>query len=516
MLPSKYPKNKAAQHAIRFVENLTLVGDESGKPVKLLPFQKQIIATLFGNRRVKKAFLFLPRKSAKTFLAACIVLYWLLGRGLKGQQCLSIANDRNQAALLFDMAKQIVEADDTLASLTEVTPSTKRIAVPGSYNFYAALSTESSTKTGFNPSLVIVDEGQDIVDAQLIKNLTSGRTAREDYLTLYIGTAGTRKDTLFYSEYEYAKQWLAGIVQNDEYAAWVYEAPEESDWTAEATWKACLPAWGKFCRPEVVRSECKFAKGNPAEETKFRQFTLNQWQVFGGVSWLSDQDWMANSAAPLGDAIEYYAGFDKASVRDTTSLVLFGLNSQVLWDVIPFVWVCDEQVSQRITAEFDYSQWQRAGYLRVTPGSAQDEIMIADQIGEIIKQYPVKMFSIDTSGTSYISQRLQAYGFTPGDTLVGFSQAIKSMSEPIKEIEKLVRSKQLAHGGNPVLRWMANNVKLITDGKDNYGFSKKASKEKIDGMVALACAVGVAIPKIAEANYGQRPSVYESRGLLWF
>jgi phage terminase large subunit-like protein len=268
---SKYPRNKAARDAIRFIENLTLVGDDSGKPVKLLPYQKEIVATIFGTldragrRKIKKCFIFLPRKSAKTFIAACIVLYWLLGRGLLGQHCLSIANDKGQAALLFDMCKQIVEADPELdaeqGGMCEIVASTKRIAVAMFNSFYAALSTESSTKTGFNPSLVIVDEGQDIIDAEMVRNLTSGRTARDDYLTIYIGMAGTRKDTMFYEEYEYAKQWLAGIIKNDTYAAWIYESPEEDDWRLENTWKY-HPAWGKFCKPQNVRDEYATAKDN--------------------------------------------------------------------------------------------------------------------------------------------------------------------------------------------------------------------------------------------------------------
>jgi phage terminase large subunit-like protein len=124
------------------------------------------------------------------------------------------------------------------------------------------------------------------------------------------------------------------------------------------------------------------------------------------------------------------------------------------------------------------------------------------------------MFSIDRAGTSKISARLQGYGFQPGSGLVAFSQAIASMSEPIKEITKLAKSRSLCHGGNPVLRWMVNNVRLINDGKDNWGFSKKAAKEKIDGCVALACGVGVAIPAIAQASVGLGQSVYETRGLL--
>lgn len=518
--------NAAARDAIAFVESLTLVGDASGEPCKLLPFQKEILATIFGKldkagkRKIKRVFLMLPRKQAKTFLVACIVLYWLLGRGLKGQQCLSIANDREQAALLFNMAAQIIRQDGELDSSDggpcDITDSTKRISLADRFSFYAALSTESTTKTGFNPSLVIIDEAQDIRDADLVKNITTGRTSREDYLTIFVGTAGKRKDTTFYAEYEYAKKWQAGIVENDEYHAWIFEATDEEAerWDDEKVWRRVMPAYGKFCKPEAVRAEAKLAKDMPHKKNDFLQYMLNRWQIYAGAKWIEDEVWMQNAAAPLGDAKEYFAGFDKASVRDTTSLVLFGKNSRGLWDVIPFVWVCEAQVEARNGADFSYKKWAAEKFLLVTPGSAQDEAFIANDIEHICQRYPVKQLSIDRSGVTWIGGKFQDFGFKPGETLHAFGQGFVSQSEPLKEIERLALNGQLCHGGHPVLRWMVNNAKALSDPAANIKLTKSLSEDKIDGCVALANAVGVAIPAITTEQFGIGRSVYEDRGLL--
>lgn len=511
--------NAAAKRAIDFVKNLTLVGDASDKAFSPAPFQRDILATIFGKvddagkRKIKRVFLMLPRKQAKTYLVACIVLYWLIGRGLKGQQCLSIANDKAQAGLLFDMCRQMIEADPELAEFFDIVPSTKRITVPFANSFYAALSTEASTKTGFNPSLVIIDEAQDIRDAELVKNLTTGRTAREDYLTIFVGTAGKRKDTTFYAEYEYAKKLIAGIVPpNDEYAAWIFEAtPEEAErWDDEKTWKRVMPAYGLFCSPAAVRSEAKLAHEMPHKKVDFLQYMLNVWQIYAGATWIDDEVWMKNARPPLGDAKEYFAGFDKASVRDTTSLVFFGKNSEGYWDVIPYVWVCEAQVEARQAADFSYKQWHRDGHLIVTPGEAQDEEFIARDVEALAKKYKIKQMSIDRAGTSWIGPKFQSLGLD----VVAFGQGFLSMSEPIKEIERLALNGRLAHGGHPVLRWMVNNVRAVTDPAGGIKFSKKHSEEKIDGAVALACAVGVAVPDIAKDQFGIGQSVYETRGLL--
>jgi phage terminase large subunit-like protein len=508
--------NAAAQQAITFIETLSLVGDRSGDPVKLLPFQKQIIATIFGKldrkgrRLIKRAFLFLPRKQAKTFLVACIVLYWLLGRGLRGQQCLSIANDKEQAALLFRMAQQIIEQDEDLGEFTEIVPSTKRITVPAAYSFYSALSSESTTKTGFNPSLVIIDEAQDIRDADLVKNITTGRTERDDYLTIFVGTAGKRKDTPFYAEYEYAKKWKAGIIKNENYAAWIYEADEGDDWESEKTWKKVMPAYGKFCKPSSVREEYELAKQMEHKKGDFLQYLLNVWQVYAGVKWVSDDVWMQNAAPPLHDAAEYWAGFDGASVRDTSSLVLYGKNSRGLWDVIPFVWVCRAQVEARTGTEFSYEPWERAGYLRVTEGYAQDQERIAKDIEEIATRYKIRQTSVDRAGLSWLAGKFQAIGINP----VGFAQNVMAQSEPIKLLERQALRRELCHGGHPVLRWMVNNIKTYTDGADNMKFTKKHSEDKIDAPQALANAAGIAFPTLSAEEFGAGQSVYESRGLL--
>ncbi|HWA99395.1 MAG TPA: terminase large subunit, partial [Pirellulales bacterium] len=412
----KAPRNAAARHACQFAECLTLVGDHSGQPLKLLPFQRQILSTIFGNldaagrRRVKRVFLMLPRKQAKTTLVAAIVLYWLLGLGKRGVQALSVANDRAQAAIIYDTCRQMIEADDELAELCTVSKSSKNISIDGQNSFYQSLSTESTTKTGWSPSLVILDEAQDIADPDLVKNLTTGFGARDDYLLIFIGTAGTRKDTAFYAEYEYAKQVISGVIDNPTYAAFIYEAGEDADWTDERVWHAAMPALGKFCSLQFIRDEFEQAKRLPHKEAAFRQYYLNQWQLGSAAKWIPDATWMLNNSKPLGDAPHYYGGLDMASVSDTSSFVLYGRNSAGLWDVIPRIWVCEEQIERRQTAEFDYKRWEQQKLLSVTPGSAQDQEFIAADILKLAEQYKIKEIACDPYGMQWMAQRLMSAG----------------------------------------------------------------------------------------------------------
>ena len=74
-----------------------------------------------------------------------------------------------------------------------------------------------------------------------------------------------------------------------------------------------------------------------------------------------------------------------------------------------------------------------------------------------------------------------------------FGQGYKSMSPPTKELLKLVLSMKIRHGGNPVLRWMADNLVVETDATESVKPNKKKSTERIDGMVALIMGLDRAI-----------------------
>jgi len=64
----------------------------------------------------------------------------------------------------------------------------------------------------------------------------------------------------------------------------------------------------------------------------------------------------------------------------------------------------------------------------------------------------------------------------------------------------------LAHDGNPVLRWMADNVIVRQDPAGNLKPDKSKSRAKIDGIVAGIMALDRATRQVA--------SVYEERGIL--
>ena len=85
------------------------------------------------------------------------------------------------------------------------------------------------------------------------------------------------------------------------------------------------------------------------------------------------------------------------------------------------------------------------------------------------------------------------------------------MSPPSKELYKLLMEGSIIHGGNPVLKWMAQNVVMRQDPAGNIKPDKERSVEKIDGIVALIMGLDRCI-----RNGGKTTSIYDERGMIVF
>lgn len=508
------PDNKHARHAVEFINNLTLVGDYSGQPLKLRPWQERIIRQIFGTRdkegrlQYRKVMLYIPRGNTKTTISAAILLYSLLGLPRNGQQILSAAASREQAGKIFDTARQMVEQDPYLSRLVEIVPSQKRIVVPHKYSYYAALSAEARTKLGDAPNIVLFDEFQAQPNRKLHDAVTSAFGKRTDYLLIYMMTAGDDPHSIAYEEIQYAKKVAAGIIPDPHYLPILYYANDEDAWDDETVWHRCNPGLSDgIVNIDFLRAECEQAKHIPARRAAFEQFYLNRW-VSRSNAWIPDGKWMLNAAPPeCHPDTQYFGGLDSASVQDTTALLLYGKNPSGKFDVVPFFWVSEERVRNRTTSDFDYPAWVRASYLRTTPGDATDQEYVVRDILEICKKYEVVKIGVDRYGIQqWLGPKLLGEGLNVG----GVGQGYASMSEPLKTLERQILNGLLCHGGHPVLRWHVSNAQLVSDAAGNYKVDKGSSVEKVDGVVALAMAVFCAGTLATETQ-----SVYNRRGIVY-
>jgi phage terminase large subunit-like protein len=521
MLPTSHYDKAKADRAVCFVENLCHTkGKWAGKRFWLLPWQEQLIRDIFGivkpdgNRQFRTAFVEICKKVGKSELAAAIALYLLYADNEPSAEVYGAAADRQQASIVFDVAKQMVEMSPALMKRSKLMAATKRIVNYGNAGYYQVLSAEVGGKHGFSVSGLVFDEIHTQPNRQLYDVLTKGSSdARQNPLHFIITTAGTDRHSIAYELHTKAVDILEGRRVDPTFYPVVYGLKDDEDWEDEANWYKVNPSLGYTVDIERLRDAYREAKQNPADEVTFKWLRMNMW-VSSTTAWIPDAIFMkGNEEIDMAslDGRECYAGLDLSSTGDITAFVLMfpprDLDEKYV--VLPFFWVPEETIPQRVkAASVPYDVWEKQGHLLATEGNVIHYDFIEHFIEELGQKYHILEIAFDRWGATQMVQDLEGMGFT----VVPFGQGYSSMSAPTKEFYKILMEGRMVHGGNPVLRWMAGNVVIDTDPAGNIKVTKARSKEKIDGIVAAIMALDRCI-----RNQGQQQgSVYDQRGLLVF
>ena len=519
MLPTSHYDKKKADRAVTFIENLCHTkGKWSGTRLWLLPWQEQLIRDIFGivkadgNRQFRTAFVEICKKVGKSELAAAIALYLLYADNEPSAEVYGAAADRQQASIVFDVARQMVEMSPALMKRSKLMSATKRIVNYGNAGFYQVLSAEVGSKHGFSISGLVFDEIHTQPNRQLYDVLTKGSSdARQNPLHFIITTAGTDRHSIAYELHTKAVDILEGRRVDPTFYPVVYGLKDDEDWEDEANWYKVNPSLGYTVDIERLRDAYREAKQNPADEITFKWLRMNMW-VSSTTAWIPDAVFMKGNEEIDSDSLkgrECYAGLDLSSTGDITALVLMFPPRDVdeKYILLPFFWVPEETIPQRVrSASVPYDVWEKQGHILATEGNVIHYDFIEHFIEELGEKYHILEIAFDRWGATQMVQDLEGMGFT----VVPFGQGYSSMSAPTKEFYKILMEGRMVHGGNPVLRWMAGNVVIDTDPAGNIKVTKARSKEKIDGIVAAIMALDRCI-----RNQGQeRGSVYDTRGLM--
>ena len=151
-----------------------------------------------------------------------------------------------------------------------------------------------------------------------------------------------------------------------------------------------------------------------------------------------------------------------------------------------------------------YDIWEKQGFIKTTEGNVVHYAFIEAFIEELRMKYNIQEIAFDRWGAIQMSQNLDYMGYK----VIPFGQGFKDFSPATKELMKLTLEKKIAHGGNPVLRWMMDNITVKTDAAENIKPDKEKSTERIDGVVATIMALDRA------KRNTETKSVYDERGLL--
>jgi phage terminase large subunit-like protein len=516
-----YFDQAAADRVINFFNILRHTsGDYGGKPFELLPWQAFLLSVIFGwkvkatgARLITKVYVEVARKNGKSELAGAIALYLAFFDGEFGAEVYSAANTGDQASICWKagaaMARMLSNDSPAFAKRCRVYDSTNNRNIQGLDNnsFFKPVASDSKTLDGLRPHGAIIDEYHEAPDASVLQVMESGMVNRRQPLLFVITTAGFNVNGPCFQYRKVIVDILEGRKENDNVFGLIYTLDEKDKWHDEKNWIKCNPSAPNTPTISGLRNAYNIAvtEGQTAE-INFRTKNLNQW-VTTKSRWISDEVWMKNQAPlNLDPSLRWFAAMDLASVRDITAFVCFSEpDENGMHHVRPLFFIPEEGAKERARRDgVPYLDWGAAGLVELTPGNVTDYDHIYSRIVEVCRELGIELYFYDPWNASQIVITLQTENIT-GEA---FAQTARYFNEPIKYLEKIAASGNLNHDGNAVLRWMCQNVQLYRDGNGNAKIDKGKSAEKVDGIVALAMAVG------GYLNYKANESAYTDRGIL--
>lgn len=486
------------QRVIGFIERHCRVpeGSKVGQPIVLEEFQKRFILDVYDNPAgTHTGILCIGKKNGKTALIAGICLAHIAGpEAVENSQIVSGAMALKQAALLFKLMVKMINFSPELSDRTKVLPSAKSIIGLKKNVEYLALAAEGSSTQGISPVLVVMDELGQVKgpENEFVTAVETAQGAYDNALYLVISTqAPTANDML---------SRMLDADPDPHIVKHLYAAPDDCDLDDESAWLAANPALGKFRSLEDLKKQIAKAKAQPSRENGVRNLILNQ-RVDAVAPFVSRLLWESNGLLPTPSTPaakrRVYGGLDLAMVNDLTACELVDEEDG---SVHSYFWVPEHELQERSDRDkVPYAEWHKQGFLQTTPGKTVQYRHIAQELRGIFDKFDVVLMGFDRYLMPHLLEWLKKEDPKTGKSLffeqeiarfVPFGQGTASMTPALRDLEVRIIEGQLRHGNHPVLNTCAYNAKVVGD-SDARKFDKRTARGRIDGMVALAIAVGV-------------------------
>lgn len=519
----------AAEHVVEFFPTCLchVKGKWAGEPFVLEPVEMAVTGCAFGwkrpdgCRRYRRIWIYFPKKNGKTAWMAGIVIYGQTQDGEMGAEIYSAASSKDQAAIVFSHVIGMIEQEPELAERLTVYGAKgggqqKSVHYPAMRSSYRCLSADDDTADGVMPHMIIGDEIHRHRSDALIDILWRGTSTRRNPMLWMITTADYDRSSFCNEMHEEAKRVRdnGGDPEKPGYdpafLPVIFEMMPDEDWSDPKVWARVNPLLGVTKSVEYMENEARRAKENSDILHKFLRLDLNcKTQELAALFDLEAWD---RCPSVIDDSLligrPCFGGLDLAQRDDLAALCLVWPpppeDSDGEWLVKWWFWCCAWRIRERMYGKVPYRAWADAGWITETPGNDIDYGPITDTCVEVSEVYALQLSGYDPWNATDLTRNLIDHH---GLVMASMRQGYKTLSEPTKRVQGLLRSERLNHGGNPVARWMAGNAVGKTDENDNIMPVKNKSPDKIDGMSALGMAICAAM---SQEKTG--PSVYETRG----
>jgi phage terminase large subunit-like protein len=521
--------DEAAAYVVEFFERFLCLaeGQNAGQPFIPEPSQQFILASLFGwkgsdgFRRFRTAYNEMGKGNGKSPLAAGVGLFGLAADGEAAAEIYSAAVTKEQAKILFRDAENMRSFSPMLRQLIAAHVNNLSIARNGS--FFRPISSEKRGLDGKRPHVVLIDELHEHPSPVVVDKMRAGTKGRRQALIFEITNSGYDRETVCYYHHEYSQKVLEGILENDGWFAFVChldaceacaanghlqpnaDCAKCDSWLDEDVWIKPNPNLGvsiqkKYLQEQVMEAVAMPAKENIVRRLNFCMWTQSDVRAIGAKAWAD----CAGVEAPCDPVDVYqiwqkelkgktcYAGLDLSSTLDISAdVLLFPKQAGVaIPRILPFFFVPQSTIQERSNKDrVPYDVWVRQGFIFATPGDVIDYDFIRAKHKQLARDYRIVETAYDPWNAQQLVNQLQSDGIA----MVEHQQGFRSMSDPTKQLLKMVKAAELAHGHNPVMTFMADNLVVTSDPAGNLKPVKpenSKSPKRIDGMVGLIESIG--------------------------
>lgn len=492
---------RPAERMCRFAQLMPHIkGDWAGKGelIKLEPWQVFILASIFGwvhittgKRRFRVADVVVPRKNAKSTLAAVIGLYMLAADDEFGAEVYSGATSQDQAMEVFRPALLMAKATPRFCQRYGVTPNASNISVVETNSKFEPVIGKPGD--GASPSNAIVDEYHEHKTSELFDTMQTGMGARSQPLILVITTAGSDISGPCYLHQVELQKILEGVIENDQRFGIVFTIDDGDDWTSEESVLKANPNFGVSVNSEYLKQQQRDAIADARKQNVFKTKHLNVW-VAAASPWLNlfNLQQAGDSALTLdmGGWDGAVIGADLASKQDIACLVALcwtGDGDEREYTAFSRNYVPEEALKKPENAH--YQAWVNAGHLIATPGSMISLQQIQEDALEMARTVGAVEFAKDPWGGHQMGANLEAEGLV----VVDIPQQVRYLSEPMKTIDAALDAGRFRHDGNPCYVWQLSNVECKEDRNENVFPRKARASNKIDAAIATIVAMNRAL-----------------------
>jgi phage terminase large subunit-like protein len=495
--PFKFDQAKA-DRACKFVELMPHIkGPKAGTSITLEPWQKFILCSVFGwvekltgLRRFRKAYVEVPRGNAKSTLSSGIALYMLACDGESGGEVYSAATTRDQAKIVFGVAQEMAKRLPQYRERWNVEVTAHAVTQSTTASKFVPLAADANNLDGLNIHCGIIDELHAHPTRLVYDVLETGIGKRSQPLLWCITTAGFDLSGICYEVRTLATKALDGSVPNDGMFAVIYSIDEDDDWSSDEALVKANPNWTASIDHKTVQQMRNEALAMPSKQSNYKTKHLCVW-CSASSPWMSMEAWDRCKDASLTlDAVKHLPciiPLDLASKIDMAAApLMFWDDSGEKRKVYLFGRYYLPQAAIEDGRNSQYRGWAISGKLTVTDGEVIDFGRIKEDIEADLSRFDVQSVPYDPWQATQLATELQ----TAGAPVLEFRNTVANMSEPMKELDAMVRDGRLVHDGCPIMKWMASNVVAKLDNKDNIFPRKERPENKIDGIVAAIMGMG--------------------------